>query len=56
MDPDQTLTDLRDISAKMAEGMYVPALMAAAHELMEKFQALDEWMSKGGFAPKDWSR
>jgi len=55
MDPDQTLTDLRDIAAKMNEGMYVPALMAAAHELMEKFQALDEWISNGNATPKDWS-
>jgi hypothetical protein len=24
------------------------------NEISELFQALDEWISKGGFLPKDW--
>ena len=25
-------------------------------ELLDSIEALDEWLSKGGFLPKDWQR
>lgn len=54
MDPNQTLVEMRELIAKMTEGLYPPAMIAAAGELAEKFKALDYWMSRGGFAPEDW--
>lgn len=45
MDPNATLTELRD----MIQGTEDP-------DLIEKFEALDGWLSKGGFLPRDWDR
>lgn len=32
------------------------ALSHLAYELAELVQGLDEWIKKGGFLPRDWSR
>lgn len=26
------------------------------HEVLKKFKALDEWITNGGFLPKDWQK
>jgi len=44
MDPDATLKDLR-------ECLEEPEDFEIAKEL---FQSLDQWLSTGGFLPKDW--
>lgn len=55
MDPNATLEELRNLASLAADqhggdpdADYLAARMA------ELFQALDEWLSKGGFAPAAW--
>lgn len=63
MDPNATLAEIRELLATMntpwdtgnatyqenLEGHY-----AAADELRLRVEALDEWLTKGGFPPTDW--
>jgi hypothetical protein len=46
MDPNETLRQLRE---KM-QGNFIES------ETRELFEALDEWLAKGGFLPKEWNR
>lgn len=61
MDPDEALAALRaaieeygnegyrdDVETEAAASAMVVA------SILEKFEALDEWMSKGGFPPAAW--
>jgi hypothetical protein len=51
MDPDVALVDLREARKSFEEtGLYEDAV-----QLANCVQALDEWMTKGGFLPKDWA-
>lgn len=56
MDPNAALKDLRDA----VTGFYLSADSnddggpIDGGEIAEKFEALDEWLSKGGFAPAAW--
>lgn len=43
MDPDATLNEIRELFADAPEGS--PA---------DKFNALDAWLSSGGFLPRSW--
>lgn len=53
MDPNTVLQDIRDlVSALEAD----PTRFHAVEELTERFTALDEWLSKGSFLPRDWER
>lgn len=57
MDPDAALQLVRDGIVELraaAEGDSNDAEIEAAHELADAVQALDEWLSKGGFLPADW--
>ena len=45
MDPDETLNQLRE---KM-KGNFIES------ETRELWEALDDWLSRGGFPPNDWS-
>lgn len=55
MDPDQTLTELRAAAAQMRdEGTYTGNFLIAASTMLEAFEALDNWMSNGGFLPTQW--
>lgn len=51
MDPDETLK-----SARAAAERVHASSDDAAIELAEAFEALDGWLSKGGFLPADWKR
>jgi hypothetical protein len=51
MDPDKALQTLRAYVAGVSEGDQPEHL-----EMCEQFQALDEWLSKGGFLPGPWQR
>lgn len=46
-DPNEALRELRHLIEINGEEDY-------SEEIAEKFQALDEWLSKGGFLPEDW--
>ena len=47
MDPDEALRKIREL---INDGD------SADIELVHLFDGLDQWLSKGGFLPKDWSR
>lgn len=65
MDPNETLRQLRALTTQLslrvasveARGMNSPVydeLAEGVAELSELFQALDEWLSRGGFPPEEW--
>jgi len=49
MDPDVALSKLRELFS--AEGVPDPLEWEEARDL---FVGLDEWLSKGGFKPRNW--
>jgi len=51
MDPDATLKMIRELAAEVA----CRAVDPDAVELAELVQSLDEWISRGGFLPKEWA-
>lgn len=57
MDPDQALSDLRDIFHKiqMGSSLSLHMKLELAQQAAEIFEGLDEWLKCGGFPPKDWS-
>ena len=58
MDPDETLRLLRlTIKQMQSEGHrdFAEVFIAHAEEVIEYFEALDEWLTKGGFYPQDWA-
>lgn len=50
MDPDEALKSLRE----WAETLEALEDLGDATRAKELFQALDKWLSKGGFLPADW--
>lgn len=48
MDPDEALRNIRSLIKQATHHSDIAAL------LMEQFEALDEWLSKGGALPEDW--
>lgn len=54
MDPDAALATLRE-QAKQAEWLHSrEEVMAALGDMAEQFEALDQWLTKGGFLPEAW--
>lgn len=58
MDPDVALANAREAARQMEgfrdeTGVGLTSVTAAV-ELLEAFEALDEWLTKGGFLPKAW--
>lgn len=51
MDPNATLATLRTLTADALNGKEVDAAWLA-----ENFDALDQWIGKGGFLPDAWQR
>lgn len=50
MDPNATLAELRSLCLRetaAGDGSY-------AADIVEHFEALDEWLSKGGYLPAAW--
>jgi hypothetical protein len=56
MDPDVALFQLRRLSRELqAECADAAAIDPTnAEEMVEYFEALDGWLTKGGFLPKEW--
>jgi hypothetical protein len=54
MDPDATLTQIRNLIIQHQTSAEEMSTSDAA-ELVELVDSLDEWMSKGGFLPTEWS-
>ena len=61
MDADKALKNMRDGIARVRrceekeEGGGNASFSDAASELADAAEALDEWLSKGGYLPKPWS-
>lgn len=49
MDPNTALARLRELIGGKRN-------VVGSAEVVETFQGLDEWLSKGGFLPQDWDR
>jgi hypothetical protein len=57
MDPNTALDNIRAaiiVAQAAADGDSNDAEIEAWQEVGEAFQALDEWISKGGFLPDEW--
>jgi len=55
MDVNETLRTMRKL---VSDTNLTPSYEDAARigtELADAFEALDEWLSKGGFLPSDWN-
>jgi hypothetical protein len=55
MDPNEALRRIRAAIADLQSAESSSAVSVAADELAEHTQALDEWMSRGGFLPTAWA-
>lgn len=67
MDPNEALAELRAAVAHLRPHTKVPVgdsstvlarliiIMEAGVDVVEAWDALDQWMSKGGFRPDDWT-
>lgn len=56
MDPNETLQRLREAVEKYQESTEVEDALSILAELVDEFEALDGWLSKGGFLPEAWAR
>ena len=57
MDPDETLKCAREaLEILNCDLSFEPARLDASDDLVAAFEALDEWLSKGGFLPADWAK
>jgi hypothetical protein len=52
MDPNAALKELRQLAGRFEKGEDEPGDGARMGEL---FDALDDWLSRGGFLPQGWS-
>ena len=56
MDPDETLRELRVLTRRLLDAAPHPAAATAdAIRLAELVEALDDWLSRGGFPPRAWA-
>lgn len=55
MDPDETLENARSAAKDLREVGDSRAYATAAERLGVAFDALDEWLTKGGFHPRPWA-
>ncbi len=53
MDPNATLEQIRKLSA-IADGF--PEESETLHQLADLIRSLDQWLSTGGFLPRDWQQ
>ena len=63
MDPDENLKTQRDLSHELSETLFDDEDKPLSKEteetcarLAESVQAMDEWIRRGGFIPKEWAR
>lgn len=56
MDPNTALDRLRELARQLLDGNHIDdiAALALAVGACEQFEALDQWLSNGGFKPKEW--
>ena len=56
MDPNQVLKDARAALHEYISTDDDDLIAEAAVKIIEGFQVLDQWLSKGGFLPNEWRR
>ena len=56
MDPNEALKKAREASNIVGSDVSQDVALAAAVDLMMYFDALEKWMTDGGFRPSDWER
>jgi hypothetical protein len=56
MDPNQALTDARAACEHWTNGERGDYDLDAFDKLVTAFEALDQWLSSGGFLPRDWEK
>jgi hypothetical protein len=56
MDPNETLRELREAVSDYRDPMRRSGVEYAAATVVEKFAALDAWLTQGGFLPDAWQR
>ena len=56
MDPNEALKNARALAAAILKDGETWDSATRAEELANAFEALDEWLSKGGFLPEAWKR
>lgn len=54
MDPNQTLKEIREALQEAEDACCFEHANASLREAAGKFEALDGWLSTGGFKPKEW--
>lgn len=58
MDPNYNLKEMRELAAKMIKDYHAEDSNGIDQEdaasMAELFEALDHWLMKGGFFPKEW--
>jgi hypothetical protein len=55
MDPNETLRQLRKAFADMDNATDRDDFEIATREAQDLFEALDNWLTRGGFVPRDWA-
>ena len=55
MDPDKTLGELRVLTRRLVDSATHPTAADDAVRLPELVKAIDDWLSRGGFAPRPWA-
>ena len=63
MDPDKALANIRELADDLSNRAVnlndnddVEGYLNDVFELTDRIHALDEWIMRGGFLPKDWSK
>lgn len=56
MDPDTALRKLRDAVRRLDHSSEGQAQQADVDSAVDHFEALDQWLCRGGFLPHDWQR
>ena len=56
MDPDATLKEILNAIKEFEAGSNEDDTLMAAYGVINAFEDLDKWLSKGGFLPERWKR
>ena len=55
MDPNTALANAREASARLDASTGQADMIEAALDIAAAYRALDEWITRGGFLPADWT-
>lgn len=56
MDPNAALKEMREIASTNLDLWNDNEIVVKFVQLVELFEGLDQWLSKGGHLPDDWAR